>query len=202
MHFIRTILIFCLLFLFSQHSKAQTEGAFQLEAMTEGNYYWQQFDFSITTGFGFNYWFTDHVAMNYEFQFGGDSRHGFTFNTGWGQVAAGFIYSEFSGTGLGEAMGTVALLALLIPEGLTFAINPDDELVFMPYIMPLEATYLHNDYPRFRCSGEVGLKMHWKLENGMALRPKIGLRCLYSKYQFGIEVGIGMMLYDSESEDF
>ncbi len=177
---------------------AQTEGAVQLEAITEGNYYWHNSDFSITTGLGLNIWCTDHIALNYEFQLGGDSRYGFTFNTGWGQVVAGFLYSEFGGTTVGDVMGTIALLALMAPEGVTFALNPYNDLVFMPYLIPLEAQYLHSDYPRFRCSGEVGLKFHYRFDNGMALRPKIGLRYLYSKNRLGIEVGIGFILFDSE----
>ena len=181
------------------NSNAQTKGSFQLEAMTEGNYYWQDFDWSITTGFGFNYWIVDHLAINYEFQLGYDSRYNFTMNTGWGQLAAGFLYSEFGGTLSGDALGTVAILALLIPEGVTFAINPSDDLVFMPYLIPFEAQYLYSDYPRVRCSGEVGLKMHYRLGNGFALRPKIGLRYLYSKQRLGIEVGIGMVLLDTDN---
>ncbi len=179
---------------------AQTESSFQLEAMTEGNYYWQQFDWSVTTGFGFNYWFTDHFAINYEFQIGYDKRYGFTMNSGWGQVAAGFLYSELGGTFTGDFLGTVSILALLIPEGVTFAANPYDDLVFMPYLIPFEAQYLASDYPRVRCAGEVGLKMHYKLGNGLALRPKIGLRYLYSKQRLGIEVGIGMVLLDTEEQ--
>jgi len=181
---------------------AQTESSFQLEAMTEGNYYWQDFDWSITTGFGFNYWFSDHFAINYEFQLGYDKQYGFTMNTGWGQVAAVFLYSEFGGTLSGDALGTLAILGLLIPEGVTFAINPYDELVFMPYLIPFEAQYLSSDYPRVRCSGEVGLKMHYRLgDKGIALRPKIGLRYLYSKQRLGIEVGIGIVLLDTEEWD-
>jgi hypothetical protein len=179
---------------------AQAEGSFQLEFMMEGNYYWQDFDWSATSGFAFNYWLTDHLAINYEFQCGYDNRYGLTMNTGWGQVAAGLLYSEFSGTLSGDALATLAILSLIIPEGVTFAINPYDDLVFMPYLIPLEAQYLHNDYPHFRCSGEVGLKMHYRLGNGFAFRPKVGLRYLYSKQRLGITVGIGFIFLDTAND--
>lgn len=183
----------------STNTIAQTESSFQFELMTEGNYYWQQFDWSLTTGFGFNYWFTDHFAINYEVQLGYDKQYGFVMNTGWGQMGAAYLYNEFGGTLTGDVLGTLAILALIIPEGVTFAINPYDELVFMPYLIPLEAHYLSTDFPRVRCSGEVGLKMHYRLtDNGIALRPKIGLRYLYSKQRVGIEVGIGVVLIDTE----
>lgn len=180
---------------------AQTENSFQVEAMTEGNYYWQDFDWSATTGVGFNYWFTDHIAINYEFQLGYDKQYGFTMNTGWGQLAPVFLYSELGGTVSGDFLGTLSILALLIPEGVTFAINPYDDLVFMPYLIPFEAQYLSDDSPHVRCSGEVGLKMHYRLGKGLALRPKIGLRYLYSKQRLGIEIGIGMVLLDTEAWD-
>lgn len=194
----RIIYTLLLLSFLSTQSFSQSEGSFQLEAMTEGSYFWQHDDFSITTGVGLNIWPIEYIGLNYEFQIGYDSRYNFTFNTGWGQVLCGFLFSEFSGSGFGEALGVVAILALACPEGVTFAINPGDELVFMPYLIPLEAQYLHGDGKRFRCSGEVGLKIHYNLGNGMGIRPKLGIRYLYSKYKLGIEVGLGVMLFDTE----
>lgn len=197
----RLVFYSLVLFLFLSSSKitAQIAGSFQIEAMTEGNYYWKNSDFSITTGFGLNLWLADHIALNYEFQFGYDNRYGLTLNTGWGQALAGIILAESSKTNTNEIFGVIAFLAFLVPEGVTFAINPDDDLVFMPYVMPLELTYLYLDDPQIRCSGEIGLKVHYILKNNMAIRPKIGLRCLYSKdYKLGIEVGIGLMLFATD----
>lgn len=179
--------------------QAQSEHSFQFEAMTEGNYYWQLSEGSITTGFGVNYWFTDHIAINYELQLGYDHPYGFTLNTGWGQVAAGFLLDEFGGNTVGDIVGIVAILAMIIPEGVTFALNPYDDLVFMPYLIPFEAHYLQHDLPQLRCAGEVGLKMHYRLGDSLALRPKIGVRYLYSKQRLGIEVGIGMVLIDTDA---
>ncbi|BDS13313.1 hypothetical protein [Aureispira anguillae] len=198
MHYIPLLFISYCFFYSPLTTTAQSEGSFQLEAMTEGNYYWQQSEWSITTGIGFNYWFSDHIAINYECQLGYDNRYGFAMNTGWGQVAAGFLFSEFGGSTAGDVLGVVGILALIIPEGVTFAINPDDDLVFMPYLIPFEAHYLQQDKPRFRCAGEVGLKMHYRLGDYWALRPKIGVRYLYSKQRLGIEVGLGMVLLDTD----
>lgn len=182
--------------------KGQYEGSLQIEGMIEASYYRNQFDWTITTGTVVNYWFTDNIAINYEIQLGYDNKHGFALNTGMGQVAAGFIFSELAtSTTISEeglyALGIASILALIVPEGITFAVNPNGELVFMPYLMPLEIHYFHDDTPHFRCSFELGLKLHYEFDNGMALRPKLGLRYIYDKQRLGIQVGIGVMFIDS-----
>lgn len=197
MRLLTTLLIALFISFSSSKVNAQTEGSLQFEPLIEGNYYWNTAEWSITTGFGLNLWVLDHLALNVEFQLGYDARYGFTMNTGWGQVFGGFLVSEFGGNGLDEVFGTLTVISMLIPEGVTFAINPEDDLVFMPYLQPLEAHYMHSDQS-YRCAGEVGLKLHYRLDNGMAIRPKIGLRYLYGLKRLGIEVGIGMVLFDSE----
>lgn len=196
---LRYLLIFCLLIASFQPVKAQWDDHFQLELMTEGTYYWQTNSFAITTGFGLNYWPVELIGLNYEFQIGYDRQYGLTFNTGWTQVLGGYIIDQFGGTGAGEVLGALAILSLVIPEGVTFAINPDDDLVFMPYIIPLEAHYLHGYDRSFRCGGEAGLKFHYVINDYIALRPKVGIRYQYSNYRLGIEVGLGVTVFDSNN---
>ncbi len=188
------ILIFCCIHLFISQPKAQyIPDVFQLEVSSEGDYMWLDNEYRITGGFAFNIWPTEYLGLNYEYQFGYDSEYGFQMNTNWGTVL-GVLISDITG-GTAEYL---ALLTFFIPEGVSFAIPVAETMYFIPYINPLEADYLHRDWPRWRCAGEVGMKVHYRLPNGMALRPKFGIRYQYSKKRLGLTIGFGFMPFESD----
>jgi hypothetical protein len=151
-------------------------------------------DFRLTAGANVNLWLNEWIGLNYEFYLGADTRYGFQFNTGWGQVAAAYLLKDGISTELGA--GLVVICALL-PEGVIFNIPVNDDLTLQPYLNPLESDYLHLARDKFNFAGEVGLKFQYQLGAVISIRPKLGLRYQYAQKRVGVTVGLGFVFVDT-----
>lgn len=197
MHSFLSLLGFSLMLIYNcSYSNAQEAGTFQGGFSVEGNYHWQEDHFSVTGGVTANLWITDFIGLHYDIQFGGDRHYGFTMNTGFGQIGMVHLLAD---TTLGFEAGEKVLLgivSLAVPEGVIFAINPDDNFIVMPYINPLEIHVLGNDTDyKLRCGGEVGVEFQLWLDDidGISLNTKVGARYLYSKRRPSIVWGLSLM---------
>lgn len=188
-----SLLVMCL----PQQNVAQYGGSLQVESLTESTYYWQEKSFVITSGVGARFWVSDFLALNYELQSGYDSKYGFTLNTGWGQLASIALFAKSaSDSTFSEAWACLAILSLIAPEGVTFATNVYDNIIFMPYINPLEVHIIPKDPKTFlQASGEVGFKLHLEFDD-FVLRPKFGMRFIYGQKRVGVNFGLSILLTD------
>lgn len=134
---------------------------------------------------------TDWLGLDYQFLAGVNQGYGFYFNTGWGQVASIYLYSQNL-----NSLGSLALLALVIPEGISLHIPLGAQMRLQPYLHPFEADFNYFDNPRLHWAGEWGMRVSYQFKNGMSLQPHIGGRWWYFRKKIGLNVGLSFTFFN------
>lgn len=185
-------LFFCCIFVASIHVSAASQpeqGAIRISILSEYTHFFDPTNFSenytIAGGLDIQWFVTDIVALDYQAVLGTKKGQGFYLNSGLGQIAGVYLLAQGY-----ESYGSLAMFALLVPEGVSCHFPVGASMCLSPYIHPLEAQ-LNNG---FDLAGEWGIKMSYYFKNGMSIQPHIGGRFVYFQKQIGLNVGLSVTL--------
>lgn len=120
---------------------------------------------------------TNRLALNYHLQFGADSRNKFHVHSYLGGATAFYLFAK----GLSEPKNRElnylgSLLALFVPEGLSYNAKLGDHLYLEPTLNPL-GFHIASEQD---LSAEVGMRLRFRLGK-INITPFLGSEVLYRK---------------------
>lgn len=171
------------------------QGEFAVGVLAEHSYYFDKGGLPIggatTAGLDVQFFVLDNLSLDYQLQAGFHQNHGFYLNTGWGQAGCLYLLAKEN-----YSMAGAALLALMIPEGISGHIPIADKIVLSPYAHPLEAHFNYYDNPtNWHWAGDFGLRISYVFKNGMSIQPHISGRWWYFRKTAGINAGLSVTLW-------
>lgn len=126
----------------------------------------------------------DNFTLNYKFLIGGNSDRAFYVHAPIGAASGAVLMKELGGANT-KIINTLGVLLMIIPEGVTFYPNPDNDVRVGIYVSPLGSDYWYkrSNYEYFRLSGEAGGKVKFPLgkDDRFDIILHGGVKYLYSK---------------------
>lgn len=171
------ILFFTVLFAYSQKYSD-----FQLSASVS----YKLNDYIITYGgIGMELPITEHWALNYNLKVGYSSQQTWYVNSDAGLLLAPLMFANTSAW-------EVFLLALFIPEGVTYNIDIGENARISPYLntFAFEVDFKDDFFPAMEC----GIKLK-KYHKHFFISPHMGVKYLVFKNEYFIDAGISVGLY-------
>jgi hypothetical protein len=136
---------------------------------------------------------TKHWFVNYNLEFEGGKNFWYCTHTGAGLIGVQKVVSSGKrgpGGKLGMYMGIGLLLTAVIPEGVSYKLNPSERIVLMPYLRPFEVN-------RQTILSEGNLQVDkWHLALGIGFEAKANI-CW--RLYCGTETGVTINYFNGQS---
>lgn len=141
---------------------------------------------------------SDRLALNYRFLIGGSSNNCLYVRSTFGGAATAAVIKA---AGSENYAGYLAALLVIIPEGISFYLLPDNKVNPAIYVNPLGADYFYKSsaYELFKVNGEAGIKMLIKKTEKMSLQSFLGVKYFYNNKGITpifFNAGFGIMFHD------
>ncbi len=146
-------------------------------------------------GYGFHMSFPvgEHLGLNYKFMLGNNSERSFFLHSNMGSYVSVLLLTT---SGNVNNIGYLAVILLIVPEGVSFHIPITRNFRLTPFINPLGVDYWHDRYSSkdyTKGSFDIGIKPTFVMFDKVMVAPSLGYKLLYSKdHEKGIELGISI----------
>lgn len=132
------------------------------------------------------------TSLDYNLMLGGSLNEGFVLNSGLGQMASLWLLSRSNFEGF-DFWHLASILAVIVPEGLSFYWQMDEKIGLSPYLHPLGADFYSNSLTPepVRVVSEIGLRLQYVGPRGMQLMPRLGYRHYWKAGFGGLSIGLG-----------
>jgi hypothetical protein len=190
-YLIPLIILFFSSFTIAQNPEA---GNVRLSILTERIQYPSTGRFTQSFGLQLEWFVSDLISLNYNFDGGFNIDRKFYFHMPLGTWFASYPFSTYANTGQNFWL-YASVISLVIPEGINFNIRPSETMMISPYIAPLGVYYerrIENDNRSFEAGFSGGLKFSVSKEN-LFFAPYAGMRSLYKRGStWGIVGGVNL----------
>ncbi len=93
-------------------------------------------------------------------------------------------------------INTIGVIALFIPEGISYHERISKIITLSPYFNPLGFEYSKKTFgDEFMPSGEIGIKADFNITKKIFIIPHIGIKKLYDVRGYGCETGISVSYF-------
>ncbi|MFO7867693.1 MAG: hypothetical protein R6U95_00160 [Bacteroidales bacterium] len=154
----------------------------------------QEFQHTTLFGISFKPYITENIQLNYSLRMGGSEENGFTLQAPLGILGGGFLFIGSLDED-NNNWGALAILSVIIPEGVSYNILIDYNSRFSPYINLLSMEFTKNYIQPFY---EIGFTFKEYVGEKMYAELNIGAKTIYKRFQPVGYVGgtIGIYLHD------
>jgi hypothetical protein len=186
------ILIVLLCFLLPVYSNSQDRSNFRVSAISEISNY----NNGTLTSYGFSveYFIHHNFSFNYQYTFGINQFKNTYIHYPGG--VAGLVelfrtdsYYLYSTSG-DDGWSYIMLLAIILPEGVSFHTYPRKWLELAPFVNPFSTDFNIMDNKRSTITLSLGLKAHIKPTYNLSISPHFGIKHIYANGKVGTFMGI------------
>lgn len=182
MKYFLVIFLFTATYVFSQKAEFGIVGSYGQDKLSNKTY---------LGGLNLEVYVTDGLSLNYSLKAGASDLNGFTMQSTMGMLGGSTLF--LMGLMGDDDFYTLAIIAFIIPEGITYNFKPDDKTAISPYINLLSMEYTEHYIKGYY---EAGIKFK-KYFDSIYINLNVGVQSAYHRGTLvgNVGGGIGFAIY-------